>query len=405
MGLTEKQDQPPSLWSGSPRLERVQSPVIPVVADLIRRSPGTISLGQGVVYYGPPDAAMASMRIGLGESDVHKYKPVTGLPALLDRLGEKLRLENGIHCGPSQAVVVTAGGNQAFYNALLAVTDAGDEVILQTPYYFNHEMAIVMANARPVLVPTDADYHLQPNRIRDRITPRTRAVVTVSPNNPTGAVYREEELRAVNELCKARGIYHIHDEAYEYFTWDRARHVSPGGFDGAGEHTISLYSLSKAYGFASWRIGYMAFPGALLEAVRKIQDTLLICAPVVSQLAAVGALGEGKRYCLERSRSIVENRRALLAALQPLKNRCDWNLAEGAFYVMLRLPCRLSSMRVVERLVQEARVAVIPGNAFGIEGECSLRVAYGALQPAEASEAFDRLVQGIDRILGSNEAN
>ncbi|MBM3821633.1 MAG: pyridoxal phosphate-dependent aminotransferase [Verrucomicrobia bacterium] len=383
-------------------MSRVQTPVIPVVADLIRRHPGTISLGQGVVYYGPPPEAEAAMREGLLAPDIHKYKPVTGMPALVDAWAAKLRHENGLETGKRSRLVVTAGGNLAFYNAILAVADEGDEVILPLPYYFNHEMAIVMAHARPVLAPTGPDYHLLPDRLRALVTPKTRAIVTVSPNNPTGAVYREEELRAVNELCREKGLFHIHDEAYEYFAWDGMKVVSPGGFEGAEDHTISLYSLSKAYGFASWRIGFMTMPADLLEPVRKIQDTLLICAPAVSQLAALGALRAGRAYCEARSQMIAGNRSLLRQKLRRLEGKLEFNEPEGAFYVMVRLPGTRSSMACVERLVEQAGVAVIPGSAFGLEKECALRVAYGALETREAGEAFDRLVNGLERLLGEN---
>ena len=133
-------------------------------------------------------------------------------------------------------------------------------------------------------------------RFEAAITPRTRAIVTISPNNPSGAVYPKATLAAVNALCSERGIYHISDEAYEYFVYDGAEHFSPASLPGATEHTISLYSFSKAYGFASWRIGYMVIPEALTVAVRKAQDTILICPPVVSQHAALGALAAPADY-------------------------------------------------------------------------------------------------------------
>src|SRR2546425_7577237 len=215
---------------------------------------------------------------------------------LLEALERKLECENGIRLGPQNRLLVTAGGNMAFMNAVLAITDPGDEVILQTPYYFNHEMAVTMAGCRPVLVSTDDQYQLRPHAIARAITPKTRAVVTISPNNPTGAVYSQASLREVNRLCGQRGVYHIHDEAYENFTYDGAKHFSPGSISGSESHTISLFSLSKAYGFASWRIGYMVAPQHLLESIRKIQDTILICAPVISQFAAIGALQAGRGY-------------------------------------------------------------------------------------------------------------
>jgi aspartate/methionine/tyrosine aminotransferase len=280
----------------SQRIDAVQSPIIPILGEWIRQSPGTISLGQGMVSYGPPPQALEAIPAFLAREDAHRYGPVEGLPELVDALAQKLTHENRLPLDRSR-IAVTAGGNLAFVNALLAVADPGDEVILQAPFYFNHEMAVVMANCRPVVAPTDARYQLQLDRIEAAITPCTRAIVTISPNNPSGAVYPEADLRAVNALCAARGIWHIHDEVYEYFTYGPARHFSPGSLPGADAHTISLYSLSKAYGFASWRIGYMVIPHTLWTAVNKIQDTLLICAPHVSQAAAVGALAAGRAYC------------------------------------------------------------------------------------------------------------
>ncbi len=275
----------------------VQDPVIPIVADLIRATPGTISLGQGVVAYGPPSRAVDRIGDFLADPQNHKYQAVHGIPPLLECIERKLRSENGVCVDADRAVIVTAGGNMGFLNAVLAIADVGDEVIITSPYYFNHEMAIVIAGARPVPVATGAHYELRLDALEAAVTPRTRAIVTISPNNPTGAVYAEQDLRAVSALCLRRGIYHISDEAYEYFTWDGARHFSPASIAGSQGHTISLYSLSKSHGFASWRIGYMVAPRGLFEPIRKIQDTNLICPPVISQWAALGAMEAGVEYC------------------------------------------------------------------------------------------------------------
>ena len=382
------------------RIQSVQSPIIPVVAELIRQNPGTISLGQGVVSYGPPPEAVAQIQRFLADPENHKYKPVVGCPELLEAFEKKLSVENGIVLRDASHLVITAGSNMGFMNALLAIADPGDEVILQTPYYFNHEMAITMANCRPVLVPTDASYQLQPELIRQAITPRTRAIVTVSPNNPTGAVYPESVLREVNEICRAHGLYHIHDEAYEYFVYDGARHFSPGSIEGAEAHTISLFSLSKAYGFASWRIGAMVIPEPLLASVRKIQDTILICAPVISQFAAVGALQAGAAYCREKLRSIADVREVVRKELSSLTELCEVPRADGAFYFLLRVRSQLPPMALVERLIREHLVAVIPGNAFGMMEGCHLRVAYGALERNTAAAGIGRLVGGLKKILG-----
>ena len=381
------------------RMLAVQSPVIPVIADLIRRHPGTISMGQGVVNYAPPQQALDELQNFLADPENHKYKLVDGIPALRQALQSKLEAENNIRLTARNSLLVTAGGNMAFMNALLAITDPGDEIILQSPYYFNHEMAVTMANCRPILVETDVNYQLQPAAIRQAITPRTRGVVTISPNNPTGAVYPEAALREVNHICKERGVYHIHDEAYENFVYDGARHFSPASIPETESHTISLFSLSKAYGFASWRIGYMVIPEQLLVSVKKIQDTILICAPVISQFAAVGALRAGASWCREKIGHIGEIRPLALKAFAELGTRCTVPCAEGAFYFLLRLNTSLQSMELAERLIREHRVAVIPGNAFGMDSGCAVRVAYGALQKDTAAEALERLVGGLKSIL------
>jgi aspartate/methionine/tyrosine aminotransferase len=280
-------------------------------------------------------------------------------------------------------------------NAVLAVTDPGDEIILPAPYYFNHEMAIVMAGARAVAVPTDDQYQLDVPAIAAAITSRTRAVVTVSPNNPTGAVYSSAALSEINALCKARGVFHVHDEAYEYFTYGSARHFSPGSLEGAAAHTISLYSLSKAYGMASWRIGYMVIPEALSDAVNKIQDTLLICPPAVSQQAALAALLVGRGHAAPHVEELDATRRLIFAILQADDVPCDVPEAEGAFYYLLRAHSRLNSMTLTERLIREHRVAVIPGSAFADAATSSIRISYGALDADSIAEGVGRLVSGL----------
>jgi aspartate/methionine/tyrosine aminotransferase len=381
------------------RMQSVQTPIIPVVGELIRANPGTISLGQGVAYYGPPPEAAAGIERFFADPQNHKYKLVQGIPELLEAIEDKLAAENGILMGPDQRIVVTAGANMGFVNAVLAITDPGDEIVLNLPYYFNHEMAITMADCKAVCVPTDENYQLQPGLIENAITNRTRAVVTISPNNPSGAVYPEDSLRQVNDLCRRRGVYHICDEAYEYFVYDGAEHVSPGSFADSSQHTISLHSLSKAYGFASWRIGWMAIPERLFEPVRKIQDTILICAPVISQWAAVGAMRVGKSYCDEKLRETREIRAILLKELEAIRDLVTVPRADGAFYLLLGVHTRMDSMELVRRLIEEHKVAVIPGSTFGVQDRCLLRVAYGALEKDTAAEGIGRLVRGLRRLL------
>ncbi|WP_033365271.1 pyridoxal phosphate-dependent aminotransferase [Mastigocladopsis repens] len=381
------------------RMQAVQSPMIAVVAELIKSCPGTISLGQGVVSYSPPPEAIEFLPKFLAEPTNHLYKDIDGIPPLRTALAAKLQAFNGIEINEENCIVVTAGSNMAFTNAILAITSVGDEIILNTPYYFNHEMAITMAGCHPVLVKCDENYQLRPEAIASAITPKTRAVVTISPNNPTGAVYSKEALREVNQICRQHGIYHISDEAYEYFTYNGAKHISPGAFAGSNEHTISLYSLSKAYGFASWRIGYMVIPKHLLVAVKKVQDTIVICPPVISQYAALGALQANEDYLKNHIAAIAQVRQVVLDSLNSLQDLCTIASANGAFYFFLKVRTQLNAFELVERLIREHQVAVIPGTTFGMNDGCYLRVGYGALQKETAKEGIDRFVRGLQAII------
>jgi len=383
------------------RMDAIQAPIIAVVGDLIRQTPGTISLGQGVVHYGPPAAAMDAAREALSNRDTHGYQDGAGNRALIVAIEEKLLRDNGIDRRNGLGVMVTAGGNMAFVHAILAITNPGDEVILPVPFYFNHEMAIQMVDCTAVLVATDDQYQLDLDAIRRAMTPRTRAIVTVTPNNPTGAVFPEAALRAVNELCRERGVFHISDEVYEYFTYGSTPHVSPGAFAGAQDHTISLFSLSKAYGFAGWRIGYMVYPERLNDAIAKVQDTVLVCPPVISQIAAVAAMAVGPAYCRQHLAAFADVRDIVMAELRALEPLCTVPPADGAFYCFLRVNAEADPMRTTERLIREHGVAVVPGHAFGVTRGCYFRVAYGALQKATVAEGIGRLVMGLRAILES----
>jgi aspartate/methionine/tyrosine aminotransferase len=382
------------------RMDAVQTPIVQTIGDLIRQVPGTISLGQGVVHYGPPPAAVDVAREALANAATHTYQDGEGTRTLLGAIEEKLLRDNGIDLTRGRRAMVTAGGNMAFVHAVLATTQPGDEIILPVPFYFNHEMAIQMAGCTAVRVPTDDRYQLDLDAIRRAVTPRTRAIVTVSPNNPTGAVYPESALREVSRLCHDGGLYHVSDEVYEYFTYGSARHVSPGAFGGAEAHTISLFSLSKAYGFAGWRMGYMVYPAFLADAIAKVQDTVLVCPPVISQIAAVAAMEVGPAYCRQHLQALAEVRDIVIAELRSLEPLCVVPPADGAFYCFLRVNADVDPMIIAERLVREHQVAVIPGHAFGMTDRCCFRVAYGALQKETVAEGVGRLVSGLRRVLG-----
>ena len=381
----------------SDRAAGVQPPIIPIVAGWIAETPGTISLGQGVVHYGPPPAALAAIPEFLATVPHHRYIDDAGLPELRQAFEGKLRDENGIDAPFERRIYVTVGANQAFLNAVLAICDPGDEVILLSPYYFNHEMMITLASAVPV--PVDVDERLQPDlpAIAAAITGRTRAIVTVSPNNPTGAVYPRETLAAIHRLCASLRIYHVSDEAYEYFTYDGVGHFSPGSL--GGEHAISLFSLSKAYGMASWRVGFLVAPEHLHRDLMKIQDTVVVSGAAISQFVGLRALREGRGYCAAHLPSLAKVRKEVLARLSEVPELVEVPAAAGAFYLFVKVNTGMSAIDLSERLVREHKVAVIPGETFGVRRGCWLRIAYGSLREETAVEGIDRLITGLRAIL------
>ena len=382
------------------RMEAVMRPVIPHVGSLMARRPGCLSLAQGMVGWSPPAAVERALR-ELPLPAAHRYGPGLGDADLLAAVRQELAGLRGLDLEASE-VVVTAGSNMAFHAAVTVICDPGDEVILPRPYYFNHVMAVQLAGG--VAVPVQAGLIPDPERLAAAITPRTRAIVTISPGNPTGLVTPPELLAAVNRLCARRGLFHISDEAYAEFVHGAVPHRSPGAEPGSGGHTLSLFSLSKAYGMAGWRIGYAAVPRQLIEGLAKVQDTVEICPARPSQRLALAALSAGPAWCRPRVEALGRSRRRLLAAVAeaqaaglPLQLLAE---PDGAFYALIEVASTLGAAELVERLVLEHGVAVLPGGEFGLRGRpgaAVLRLSYGMLAGDELDEALGRLFEGVRR--------
>jgi aspartate/methionine/tyrosine aminotransferase len=395
-------------------IDAVLEPVIPVVGDLVRRTQGTLSLAQGMVGWGPPPAVAAAVRevLAQGGPALDRYGPTWGEPVLLEAARRKLQAVNGLDLDGS-ALLITTGSNMAFQAIAQAICDPGSEVILPLPYYFNHVMAVQLAGG--VAVPVAAGPIPDPERLAAAITPRTRAIVTVSPNNPSGVVTPPELLTAINRLCAERGLFHISDEAYDVFVHGRVPHRSPGAASGSAAHTISLYSLSKGYGMAGWRIGYAAVPEPLRPALAKVLDTVQICPPALTQHAGAAALNADPAWVRDRVAALGPRRQQLLEAVAGWQAEGVpvqlWAEPDGAFYGLLQIEgLGLSSDVLMERLVLEHRVALVSGRAFGFEepGACEphtslLRLSYGMLDGPELSDGLERLVEGLRRLRQRSE--
>ncbi len=383
------------------RMAAVADPVIAQVGALMRQRPDALSLAQGMVSWGPPEAVRQAVVRSMAEADrrLDRYGPVQGEEALLEAVRQELTEVRGLDLEGSE-LLVTAGSNMAFHAIAQVLCDPGDEVLLPLPFYFNHAMAIRLAGGVPV--PVAAGLVPDPERLAAAITPRTRAIVTISPSNPSGLVAPPEVLAAINTLCHRHGLLHVSDEAYADFIHGTVPHGSPGRRPGSGGHTVSLFSLSKAYGMAGWRVGYAAVPRQLMGALAKVQDTVLICPPQVSQRAALAALEAGPAWCRPHIAALGERRRQLFDAVAAAR---AGGLAlellgppDGAFYGLLRFPCALGGEPLMRHLVLGHGVAALPGDSFGLPqagGQALLRLSYGMLEAGALAEALGRLFEAL----------
>ena len=356
-----------------------------------------VDLGQGVPFYGPPKEAMLAATEALQEESGFKYSPDSGFPALRETIARKLASENRVEADPSSNIMVTAGANQAFVNAILSITRSGDHVLVLSPYYFNHVMALQLAGCKPVIIDTDRNYQPIVERIGKRISKRARAIVLVSPSNPTGAVYSKDTINEIGALCAKNGIYLITDETYEHFIYDDAKFVSALSLDKEIGHTISLFSFSKSYGMSGYRIGYAIFPAGIYREMLKVQDTLTICAPSPLQVAAEAAMRLGAAYPKQFIPRIERVRKIFIQRLTGL-DFVEMPVTKGSYYFLLRLRTKKSDWNLAKRLIEKYGVITIPGGVFGTRYP-ALRVAYANVDESMAEKGISRLEKGLQEML------
>ena len=384
----------------SQRMAIVEDAVIPLVNALVRKHHTTISLGQGVVHYSPPPGVAHVITKTMSDRAYHLYGAVAGLNELQTALTDKLKTQNNITLNDEQCLFVTAGANMAFNAVVMALCDPGDEIIILAPYYFNHKMTIEMCSCKAIIVDTDENYQPVTAHIAAAITPKTQAVVSISPNNPSGRIYSAQTLSDINALCREHQIYHISDEAYEDFVDENHQHYSPGCGPDSAPHTISLFSFSKSYALASWRVGYMVVPRTLNTAINKVQDNIIICPPTVSQFAALECLRSGTEYIKTQIAHIAYNREICRQMLNELANReiIAPPLIEGALYTFIALQNQDCDYAMIEKLITHYGVAVIPGSAFGAHHKHCIRISYGALSAERLTVGLKRLAEGLTEL-------
>lgn len=356
-----------------------------------------ISFGQGIPFFPPPKSAVDAAKNSMMQAKGYQYSTDAGWLDLRKKIAEKVSSSTKANVHAEHNVMVTSGANQAFMNAVLAITSPGDEIIFLMPSYFNYVMAAQLVSCKPVFVETTKLFQPEIEKIKTKISKKTKAIVTISPNNPTGAVYSKESLKSINQLCEQNHLFHISDEVYEYFVYDDIKHVSPLNFDQSLGHTISLFSLSKAFGLSGYRIGYMIHPKFLFDDLLKAQDTIGICAPSPSQAAAINAIPLKQSYCTKYFDKIKRNREIVISKLSEIP-RVHGSWTKGAYYFFITVDSSLSSLALAKQLIEEYGVIVLPGSMFDVSF-CSFRLSYGNLSEKKVNEGITRLINGIQTLL------
>ncbi len=360
-----------------------------------------ISLGQSVPFFGPPPQMLDAVREALDSFGprLHTYGPDAGIPELRDALARKLSDFNGVTFDPGTQLLVTPGSNQAFMVAMTTILEPGDEVAIASPYYFNHHMAIELCGGRVREIPLSEEngFQMRMEDLEQALSERTRAVVIISPNNPTGAVYRPEEIATITRELTELGIYVISDDAYEVFCYDGARHTSVAGLADSVDNIISLGSLSKTFGMTGWRIGYMAASAELCRQALKVQDAMAICAPIISQVAAIASLERMPEYPLGMIAELDDRRSLLEKTLEEIPS-LHWNKSDGALFAMVRADVTGQDRELAWELLERAQVLTVPGSAFGAQWEGFLRISYGCSPRDRYEEALSRLGEFFGRI-------
>ena len=360
--------------------------------DLLERAEtmsGVIALGRGDPDLPTPEHIVEAAKRAIDEG-VDEDSDPGGLLELREAIRDKLGRENGVVVEPD-GVVVTTGGQEGLFLLVQTILDPGDEIIVPDPRYTSYDVAIQMAGGVMVSVPTvEADgFDLHPRDVEKAITPRTKAILLVSPGNPTAGTITPTNLVGIAELARQHDLLVISDEIYEKLLYDGAEHLSIGSLPGMAERTVTLNGFSKAYCMTGWRIGYLAGPPSIMRRVRELKALCSAAAPIVSQRAGIAAL-TGPQDAVEEYRLIYEGRRRIM--LDAL-DRMGFTYGEprGAFYIWVNASSvGMDSIDLSYKLLEEANVLAFPGTGFGEQWVDYMRIAYLAPED-ELTEALTRM--------------
>jgi len=335
------------------------------------------------------EAAIKAIRDGL----VGGYSETAGILPLREEIAKKLERDNGIQANVSE-VLVTVGAIEGLSAAVMAVIDPGDEAILPSPTYSTHIRQVLLASGKPILVPLleEQGYRWDLDAVKRSITPRTKAILYCSPSNPTGTVFSEMELRELAKIALDHDLMVITDEAYEYFTFDGKSHFSIGSIPEMNKRVVSTYTFTKTYAMTGWRIGYLHACKELIPQISKAHIPLAICAPVISQYAALAAL-KGPQDCVQEFRAhYLAMRDVMCERLDRLDAVFEYQKPGGSYLMFPRIRMKEGndSLSFCKKLLREAKVSATPGIAFGPTGESHLRLSF-CVPEETIHKAFDRM--------------
>ena len=381
----------------SSRIQAVAPSATKLMAQRAAGIENCVSLGQGVPGFSPPPHVVQAVQKMLTDNPtISRYTLQNGMPELRERLSKYLQAEKGIGADPDHEICVTVGGMEALLASILAVVDPGDEVLLPSPTYASYTEQVLLAGGVPVFVPLNSEWGLDLTSLEASITKNTKAILLCNPGNPTGNVYSAAEIHALCALAVVNNIVLIIDEAYDYIVYGDTKILNPLSLDEYRNHVIAIGSLSKKYCLTGWRVGWVAAARQWMEHITKVHDAATICAPTISQCAALAALNGDQQWVATCCRKLAEKKEVCCSRLDRLTPHFSYVTPKGAFYVMAKYHFSSeTSHQTANRLLDETGVITVPGGSFGQGGESHLRLSFGG-ETAEIHESFDR----IERWLG-----
>jgi len=383
------------------RILAVQRSPFYSIMELAAKRGNCIYLQLGEPDFTTPKHILEAAKKAMDEGHTH-YGPDRGSQELRQLITQKIKKQYGADYSWEDEILITAGGQAGLHIAVMALANPGDEIIILVPYYPPYLVNATLAGAKPVFVTLRSEdgFIPDPAAIKKAVTPKTKALIILSPNNPTGAVYPAEVVKKLVELAQERNFMIISDEVYECLVYDGLRHTSALSFPGAKQHVVQVNSFSKTYAMTGLRIGYVAASSDKLLQFLKYHHTVNISANVPSQLACVTAM-KGPQDSVEEMRQAYEKRRDLLVKMLNDIPGVHCNTPKGAFYALADIrELGVPSLEFVEYLVQEAGVVLTNGSGLGYEG--FVRVSYCA-DPKNIEEAMQRMKKAVLKMRASKK--